>query len=486
MTNLKLLVFNIFFLCSVFLSQYSYSFTFNQSAYDRFVNDPMIQEYFRSILDPIDTWQAELTPAKFIFVNTGGILTPIKIEDESIAYRNLSQKYEVEIASNEAIAISSQNLVKASTSESVVREERPTLFITLHGASVVDVFKDGAATDQYQHDIATSIRKRGLQHNYAVWTVKWDSLLNNTRQVKKLKERVNGFLSEQKHAWDVVVVGFSRGGIFAHELSDDIEHNSKINKLYTILLDPTASKTIGDRYPAGASNSVKRKNYLYYDSETWFKYDSASTVSDKPIDGYARPILVAGPHEDIPSYFVDGHWDGLLNEIINNKGAGDFNEPAYISEDIVRINISTDYLPHFVIDDGVYAELKLGPVMYTASLQGDDGNVHASINQGPIGGAYAMVGEEGLAGSANFLGSSAGFTTVGVDGIQINASQFNAFKFDLELSTHDAVVRVEILGKDVKLDANGFIERLFGGTKLVVKGVGKGIGKVVKEIRRWF
>ncbi len=477
----------IHFFCALFFfSQYLHAFTFNQEAYKRFGQEPEVKEYLENLLNPVDTWQAELTPAKFIFVNVGGILTPIKIEDESVAYKNISQKYEVEVANNEAIAISSYNLVKAITYAPVVRKERPTLFITLHGASLVDVFKDGAGIDQYQNDIAASIRKRGLQHNYAVWTVKWDSLLNNTRQVKKLRERVNGFLSEQKYNWDVVVVGFSRGGVFAHELSDDIEHNSKINKLYTILLDPTASKTIGDRYPSSASNGAKRENYLYYDSLPWYKYDAATTIADKPIDGYARPILVAGPHEDVPSYFIDDHWGGLLNDIINNKKAGNFNELAYASEDIVRINISTDYLPHFVIDDGVYAELKVGPVMYTASLQGDDGNLHASVNTGPIGGAYATVGEDGVAASVNFLGSGAEFTTVGVDGVRVNAAEFSAFKFDFELSTHESVVNVKILGKNIKLDANGFIEGFFDGTGSVVKEVGRGLKKVSRKIRSWF
>jgi pimeloyl-ACP methyl ester carboxylesterase len=109
---------------------------------------------------------------------------------------------------------------------------RPTLFVSIGGAKGLDVetgnidLRKGDGIGDWQRREGTTrdltskiINAVGADHQYAYMFVDWYSSRQIRPQVKDLARYIKQFLGKRAQKWDVAVVGHSRGGILAHELS---------------------------------------------------------------------------------------------------------------------------------------------------------------------------------------------------------------------------------------------------------------------------
>ncbi len=123
---------------------------------------------------------------------------------------------------------------------------RPTLIVVTQGAS-----DDGRTVYGWEKDIAHNLQaeltKAGSQTYCMV--VQWDSLSPNDNGVDSVVNHIREFLDARTNKWNVVLIGHSRGGIFTNDVAQQLGTHAKINQLVDVLIDPTASISMGDSYP---------------------------------------------------------------------------------------------------------------------------------------------------------------------------------------------------------------------------------------------
>ncbi len=179
-----------------------------------------------------------------------------------------------------------------------------TLYISLCGFQVEATISGDGLCD-WQKDLNTKAINHSNSQNYRFkhFRVDWDTHRKNRNQVADLAEMVEDFLSDRIDDWDVVIVGHSRGGIFAHELSTKLAGKSHIDNLHIYLLDPTAATVLHDIYTRDQPKSHSSGTAsLYYDNEEFIDIEDAGvlgdcalgTVSDRTIQGYASKVLDYG------------------------------------------------------------------------------------------------------------------------------------------------------------------------------------------------
>lgn len=404
----------------------------------------------------VHQWTQEVKPAKFFFVNVGDILVPIQIEEKETVYRNLSKAFEFSFENEEQGLINATNIARGKTENTATRNYRPTLFITIHGASLNE--SGGSDIDSFQNTIMKSLRDKELTYNAAIWTVNWDSTKPNRRQVKMLRRQVKSFLDDQVYAWDVVIVGFSRGAIFANELALQLDSDEKVNYLYTVLLDPTAATSINDRYPEKSPSGTLVSNHLFYDGIPFLYVDFNLTEGDQPISGYPSAVIIGSNHTDVPAQYIDqGYWDTLFNLTETNKTVGNFNDELYWSEDIVRIRLS-DFEFDIDVDDGLFTESNAGQIYFTSQIYGEDGNLHVGNSVSTVASMYASIGDDGISARADLIGSGLGFNADIENGIEVDFDGFGVIGIGVDADAYGSSVEFEILDKRIKLDSHGDIE----------------------------
>ena len=237
----------------------------------------------------------------------------------------------------------------------------PTLLITVHGAQ-----QGEAQVELWQEEAAEKFRLASLAagayfHGY---NVRWDSLRSNRSQVKAVGRRVARFLSDKIGGWDVVVLGYSRGGIFAHELGLSIESHPKVRNSTIVLLDATASTLFGDVFPvAGGSGGGWLLNC--YDDLPFSPNEIAdllgAVVDDRRIVGYesklikvkmCEGIIVPGlkavcSHNYFAVEFVGSHLDAVIDEVLSNKMSGVYvaaSSRGVVEEIVVRESASGNFV----------------------------------------------------------------------------------------------------------------------------------------------
>jgi len=309
---------------------------------------------------------------------------------------------------------------------------RPTLYISLQGLRV------DSEVDSWQAELQDMLEDDILSSQYKHFLVKWDSSLSLGTQVDDLASVVGDFLNNKVYAWDVVIIGYSRGGIFAHELSSKIIGHNKIKNLHTFLLDPTASTFHSDRYPnprtvppvAGYFGS------LYYDGQKFIDEINMSlgTDGDRNIIGYdnygRNDHLFNSSHSDFGTNWVAAGLSGLagaLVDIKSKKVPGSFIADGDSGEEFVRIkaNKNIDFNGNIDITDG------------NISLFGD-----LSAGGLSLVNIEAAVGKDGV--------DIAGGTAIATSHIIINEDQLEASQSTL-LSSYSASVSSEGLSANVSL-----------------------------------
>src|SRR3990172_1743703 len=140
---------------------------------------------------------------------------------------------------------------------------RPTLYVSVGGFTT-----NQNSVWQWQFDMEKQLQSTLADYQYKHFAVDWDADAANISQVRDLADVIKDFLNARIDAWDVVLVGHSRGGIFVHELSKYLVGQQKIKNLHTILLDPTATSALSDFYPQTKHDASPTVNYgsLYYDN----------------------------------------------------------------------------------------------------------------------------------------------------------------------------------------------------------------------------
>jgi hypothetical protein len=177
-------------------------------------------------------------------------------------------------------------VISTNISKSTIFDYRPTLFITIPGFKIPNSTADVSWPNNIQKMLISIWSSNGGRYSqYKHFKVDWESMQSMRRQMHELGAVVNNFLDNRAYPWDVVLIGNSRGGILAHELTTLIVDNDKINKLHTFLLDPTASVAQGDKYPVRKVGGAKHYGSLYYDNNSFLLFHFM-TLSDRPITGY--------------------------------------------------------------------------------------------------------------------------------------------------------------------------------------------------------
>lgn len=324
---------------------------------------------------------------------------------------------------------------------------RPTLFVTLPG------FNFHPYVTRWQHDAvipnvqvaidsvssATSVRNSQYVH----FEVNWDSDETIIGQLDDLAHVVNGFLQSRAYAWDVVIMGHSRGGIFAHQLAEKIRGHKNIHNMHTFLLDPTAALFLTDRYPSTNFSSARAFNSLFYDNWS-FSYVDLITSSDTKIPGYtnyglgeADYIRRYRPEKDSHADFAND-WvadtnlglERALNDIWKNKIAGSFASDGESRWEMVTI--------------------RRADIAFTGigvNCEADNCTIDGALVLGPITSSInIMVGRDGVAIAGTFL-LTAVETRIRDDQAYFavdNGVVATAAKIDLSDST---TIRTNVLGK---------------------------------------
>lgn len=379
-----------------------------------------------------DDWEADFSH-EIILVDVGGVLAPIEIEKPTLTlnYKDVGEFVisEGKMNSLTTTGIATARATTPSASSAVTFSQRPTLFVSIGGwkgiSSGIDSVRkgEGIASWQATDDASTTdltdviIRNVGSDYQFYIMSVDWYSSRQIKGQVKQMANKIKRFLKGRNQAWDVALVGHSRGGIFAHELSKELVGNNKINTLNTMLLDPTALPLVGDTYPAYKRTSSSTSHYaeMLYDGSSFVNSIdfNATTVSDDPISGYSSSKLDT-THVDIPYDWLTNDQVGAQNwlaNIITRKqpnALGYFEEEADVANDnIVVITIKVDHDIH--IDGGI-------------TITGDYLEVWGEMSVGPVGAAGSLY----LSGKSVEVSANAVFQAASVsldeDHVQVNQS----------------------------------------------------------------
>lgn len=282
--------------------------------------------------------------------------------------------------------------------------KRPTLFISLCGfelGSASDIADpNGSGGCNWQGELDVQLLKIP-DYQYKHFAVDWDTHASNRTQVDDLADVVKDFLQARQYAWDVVVVGHSRGGIFAHDLTRELVGNSKITNLHTFLLDPTTAPILGDFYPTYKYEAYPTIHYgsLLYDGDLFADVSSLGTESDRDIPGYTNygryDYLFSGTtHGEFPWDWIGGTGVQGLNhalaDILAVKTPGVFNLDGTTGMEVIRISRPDNFSFEGDIDFSngnvrVWGELTVGGVPTTIDASfGADGI--------QVGGAVGLVG----------------------------------------------------------------------------------------------
>jgi len=300
-----------------------------------------------------DNWEVS-NGQRFVMIPMGGLIIPIQTREPEIVLKN-KQFGKFTYAGGRLRSLTRVQVVGPLANPPATSNFRPTLFVSVRGFSIDgNLTAPEAKNAPWQDDLndqlsllAQATNPRASQYKHIM--IGWDSYKIMARQVEDAAEGVIDFLNDRAYDWDVVVIGHSRGGIFAHELSEKIVSNGNIANLHTILLDPTA--TIGvlgwmaDQYPLGLKSKSGGTHHgsLFYDKQHFGVIADVSTVGDQPIIGYTnygRGIndhLIEGDipvvsHIEFGEKWVESDTKGLeraLTDIWARKTTDTFNfDPA--------------------------------------------------------------------------------------------------------------------------------------------------------------
>lgn len=379
-------------------------------------------------------------------------------------------------------------------------DKRPTLFVSIPGAF------SGFGADKWQVAMQEKIVELvAPERQYKHYQVDWADGDPLKQQIEDLSDIVSDFLSEREYAWDVVLVGHSRGGVFAHEVSKEIDRHSNIHNIYNILLDPTASIISGDRYPKEKPGSNNVQGYNYSDSSGWLNdAGSFGTVSDREIIGYRNELVSDVHHDTFQSSWVESTGSGsmkltsTIGFLNSSEGvSGDFSSDGATGWEIIKIrthNINIDgdlnsdngrLTGHFNIDVG---QTSIGFDGFIGN-----GGVEASSNM-LIASSYVALQSDRAEISVSGLSESAAIS-ISEDGVAAHFDVVGILSSDISLSEDEFSVELDLGLDDLQFstDTDFLTTFLVGGTASRLRKISKSLSgaadnasEVEDFVRSWW
>ncbi|KZN47015.1 hypothetical protein [Pseudoalteromonas luteoviolacea] len=462
----------------------------------------------KALLKVSQAWKVN-TDREYIPISLGGISFPL-VREESYVQNSKVGKFTIRDEQLHSVSVNAMYQGKAKSSARF--SKRPTLYVSLPGFK-----RSNTSIDPWQKELENRILENTLEHSqYRHMQVEWDSDENMRDQVRDLGDVVYEFLNERKYKWDIVIVGFSRGGIFAHDLGMRIRESNKIQNLVTVLLDPTAAPLYGDSYPKSGISVPhgKHHGYLFYDNAGFIcgsQYPSAlcrsqfSTTSDKPISGYTnndRDDFATGltNHEAVAEKWADNTGPGsmrfstLWHDLNLMKPAGNYEADGLSGLDVVKISRRNIQLNGDITLENdtlkLAGELDLGK-LGTQSIEfsaGKDGiELGANVL---VASAYALASKDRIEASTSIVVSDLG-AKLDANGFEAKYETLGVVSGEVKADLGEMAISVEIFGSEVDLQFNtgkvvlsvgreflrtvervgGLLEDAVGGAKKLIKGL---------------
>jgi hypothetical protein len=395
----------------------------------------------------------------------------------------------------------------ASGSPITTFQHRPTLFISIGGAKLGNPLKNpnGKGVANWQKrmngtDLTSQIHDLvNEDHQVAYMYVDWYSMRKNRSQVKALAKHVKNFLKNRTNQWDVALVGHSRGGVFAHELSKELVSSERIVNLHTFLIDPTAATTWGDVYPQYKPSSNKTKHIArsIIDGNPFIdRYGiGLTTFSDQPITGYTNATIPGTSHSEIPGVWLKGpEIKTWMQGIINRKTTGSFQR----EEDIAQLNVFevTIKIDQAIVLDGgitidqdhieVWGALEVGPLsssgyfyldgngavvstnilINSASLSINEDSIKMNQSNGSESYGASLENQTVTASTTGFYGSAGTTVSVGQDGVNVSIRIFNNENDIITIDDEEDLATVLVTG-------------VAGKSADTIKKIGSSIGRAI-------
>ena len=459
--------------------------------------------------EDFDKWQVSVEQGHLL-IPVGEILTPINYGVRELS-ANHPQHGSItieggELASAVHVPIASAQPRSSNGSNTpVVYDRRPTLFVSIpgwHGSL------DGrhSEIDNWQsEDLQEAIKgmtKHASDHFSEIrhMAVQWQSARPNGKQVNEANKAIKSWLADRSYKWDVVIIGHSRGGVFAHELASDLAGYHKVDSLHTVLLDPTAAKGWGDIYPRKLPTSSNVASYgsVHYDGDGFIDDDDydvsiyTSTDSDEPISGYnnygRNNTKVQFDHSTYASRWVQASQDSgwgfelFLDDLWSIKDAGTFNQDGdTVNYSILDVGISKDvyaYLDSSYEDGNVYVqgELVIGPTAATINMQvGEDGvAVSNSVGVGIAYVSQTTVVTTTRAEVAMSSGAASMEASISLDeGLQSSHDVLGIAQLDAGIGIDGGVdLNITVFGTEIDLSPSG-----------IADGAGSVVNKITSGLR---
>ncbi len=364
------------------------------------------------LITPKQEWIIE-QEKRFAPLKINGSTIPVEVSVRSTTVTNNRHERFV-FSTNGVRSVTHTPLGRRVLDDGLPRGRASTLYVTFCGFNGGNLNLDGDGNCEWQTfmntDMINDSEIPGQEYRYLHYAVNWDSHLVNTNQVSDLAKTIKDFLNSRSDELDVVLIGHSRGGIFAHDLSKKLVGTANIDNLYTYLLDPTAASSISDVYPSKVATKPGQGHHHYahllYDRETFIdQYEfniDLGTDSDRPIPGYTFHYLDAD-HQDFAGSFLSNTTVGFpsaLAEINSHKKTGTFAKD---------------------MDTGMYSTR-------VTKDTGWHGNLHisASVAGGVVvDGNFAIDSNPLLAGHINFVANGNGIELAGGSAVLISSVIIN-------------------------------------------------------------
>lgn len=428
------------FLSAIFCTNAYTASSFPNSQLTRVTDNP--QGETNNGISPND-WSLHAEPE--IVLIHGEIIIPIVIGYKYTAISDTWGKFVYN--NNELQSLTKTPVLVTKHKKEAIFDRRPTLFVSIPGA-----FSNNQAP--WQSTLQENIFKTiGKTSQYRHYIVDWGDKYPMSRQIDDLSEVISRFLSNRTVKWDVVLVGHSRGGVFTHAVSQKIYGNSNIENLFTVLLDPTASRFSNDKYPSKNTGGDKVLGYNYYDGESFIDnagalQPSLGTVGDMPISGYHNQLV-----------------DNISHSEFGNAWANDTGSNGMrFNHTLSQLNDRKSISPNSYAADGDSGVEVIKIRNKKVDLRGDidlnDGRITANLNIdiGPASAGFdGYIGNGGAEVTTNLI---INYSHISIQSDRIEVSKSNlAGDFSASFSEHGVKANVDVvgvLGTEIEADLTKF------------------------------
>lgn len=366
------------------------------------------KSYWQDHLGLNEKWVKSDTEDSWYYIMPNGDV--VKHQDQSIVARltpafhvdpTLLHEAYISSTTGNATSVSMVNLLSTpptpAQASTAPHTRRPTLVVLTQGAHIGETAYKTYAWQKHVAFEATKILDAADSQTHVMY-VQWDSMSPNTDATSQVAGRIEKFLAARANRWDVLMVGHSRGAIFNHEMSSRLADHDKVVHLQHIMIDPTASISMGDNYPQTVDRDVDRA--VVYDDG--YKFLPLGLVKDGlavqnaeykrvTVDGVVYYDTI-NSHSKIGGWYATNHLKDDIGWLLERNPAAATAE--YADEALGNEN-------EFIVASSKDPRGEMG-------LDFADGNMHGYVSILAIGGVDVTIGKSGVnaSGGVTFLGAA--------------------------------------------------------------------------------